>query len=195
MMEVKLLKTEQERSQVVKLTNAVYARRWSTKPPVPKVLFGAFLEGKVVGSVGWDDCGDNHQLPLKELYRTVNAASAPKCCSAVQLSRLLTTNKHAAVPLVYTALDYALRCGKRMVWCIAKDSLVRLFSKRGLELTEQPAELILANVPKADAAYFLSEPQPKLYTFNAVQARTALGVLLFSATDSIQCSFKQVVPT
>src|SRR3989338_4830532 len=153
---------------------------FAAAPPPPEIIFAAFQEtGEVVGTLAVDLGRAEHPLPFEHVYAYDPAALPFKCLreETAQFGCWGATNLLASPALIFAAVGYALQVGKTYGWGILKPYACERLRAIGVKLYEVTSALILANVSKEYAPYFLAPPIPEIYMVELPQVYRVVSLL------------------
>ncbi len=159
-----------------------YHRMGGVLASTPEIIFAAFEEGVVVGTMGLEFqelCG---LMPCEHTF-AFDVASLKfglnRNRTAQYTRRIIRSDyKDGATlgpKLIAAVTQFALSQGKLYGFCELKPPLLRLTSKLGIELHEVKGSTILKDSVHPDvASFYLVEPYPKLYQIELVQVLEAI---------------------
>lgn len=173
-----VLPTAPERKAVESFIKEQYARRMHLVPPLPEMIFAAFLGDIVIGTVAIEfSTSDPVSLPFEQIFpfdiSLLSLPWSPK--QSVQFSRWAVLAPDTSGPVVYAAVRYALDHGKRYGWCELKPGAIKRLLDMGVTLYEvQTGPINVHNVHESVITYYTEPPYPKLYQLDLVQMAHAL---------------------
>lgn len=179
------------RREAFEYVNRIYWRVFRVIPPPADVIFVARRNGRIVGTLGFDYCGEGNDMPPEHLF-SFDRKKTPlpfDCARSVQYGRWTADGPSISAELLYAVTAYALGGGMRYVWCEQKKNAARTLRLLGVTLHPvKDAVLKTGAVPESVRTYYLSEPTPRLYMFKLEQALSAASrkISLMPAAGALQ---------
>lgn len=174
---VGLVEHPQRKEEALEFIARTYRETFGTSPPPPQVLFAAWVDSQVVGTMGLDFSDEKGNVPLAYLYR-FRREQAPFPVDGprtIQYGRWIATVRNISHILVYAATVYAIEQGKRYGWCAQKNGAAEVLIRMGIALRPVSGAVIIPScVPKADTEYYCAGTAPKLYMVELRQVAYAL---------------------
>ncbi|OHA52160.1 MAG: hypothetical protein A3A97_04590 [Candidatus Terrybacteria bacterium RIFCSPLOWO2_01_FULL_40_23] len=191
---IRLAKNHKEKRDAQEFISQIALSRYqATPPPLPEILFIAYENGKIVGTLGFDTASKQDILPLEKIWQfDPNKTPFPfEREMIVQYGRWTAIKPEVSRALSYTATIFARTLGKKIIMFEAKPSSARRLQTLGARAQLVPATLLIKNIPEDGRPYYSANPAPKLYMLDLMEFETALthSKLLIS---SIQYEFNSL---
>lgn len=149
-------------------------------PPPPQILFIAYQEHKIIGTMSLDFSQNNNPFPLENHFDfDTNKTPFPfKRKKIAQYGRWFSITPNVSSSLFYLTTDCAIK--KNKIWGLGemKKPIAERVMKFGVNLFPIDIELIFENIPKEEKQYYLTLPSPNLYMGDLKQIRQALWKII-----------------
>lgn len=179
---IRVAENKVERKRAGDFIAEVFLQYYGTRPGPCQILFGAYHNSTIVGSIGIDFADTVKSLPFEKMYECDLRALSPPLVreKTVQLGRWATQMKDISEVLFYAAVVYALNHGKENGCFVAKEAIAQRLLEFGMILYPAPKlRLREENVPKEDRQYYFSYPFPQFYSIMLKQIENVLRPKIF----------------
>jgi hypothetical protein len=168
-----------ERLQVDEFVTAEYLKRMQVSPPLPDIIFAAFRQQEIIGTIGLEFSEqDDDPIPCEHIFVfDWSVLVLPTCrTKAAHYTRWAVTDQGISGKILYAATVYALAQGKECGWCELKPKVAKLLRiNLNIILHEVTGAVIsLTSVPDSVKSYYTTKPYPQLYQFELSQMAHAL---------------------
>ncbi len=139
---------------------------FDVKPPPIEVIFVARENSKIVGTLGFDYCNGDGEMPLEEIF-AFDKNKTPLTYDprrSIQFSRWTAENPKISIVLIYASTLYALNRGMCYGWSEQKEKAAKSAIRAGVQLHEVCDAVIRTNsIPREIRRFYTTKPAPKLY--------------------------------
>lgn len=174
---VRLLRDAPEIKESLEFINRIaLAREGSSPPPPPQFLFGAYRDGKVVGTIGLEFGTEEKPLPLEshwEIERTKTPLPFVEE-AMVEIGRWMAERPGVSTALFFAATLFALSRGKQYCLAEMKPKIAEHSTGLGfIMLPVQGAKILIDQISESGRPYYLDNP-PSLYMLRVEQMHQAI---------------------
>jgi hypothetical protein len=181
---IRIVTDSKEVETVLRFVDKRFHQSFGTSPPAPDILFAAFREEEIVGTIALDVSKDG-LLPFEHHYTWDPVGnSSYKACTSVQYGRWIAIVPRISAALAYVATRYAREIGKTLGVCEAKPAAAARMRMLGIVLYPVEADVVEANIRFEDRPYYCTKPYPCVYLMELSQVEEALEQAVLPACIS-----------
>lgn len=185
---------KEEKNEIFNFTKLQAFKLYSCEPPPPpQIIFVAYQEHKIIGTMGLNFSQNNKPFYLENHYNfDITKTPFPfEREKIAQYGRWFSIIPNISSSLFYLTTDYAIK--KNKIWGLGemKKTIAERVMKFGVNLfLINDTELIFENIPKEEKQYYLTLPPPSLYMGDLKQIKQALWKIIEPIIQSGEIIFQ-----